>query len=782
MPNDSGRRVASIGQLDTALHLLLGRIRRNENDFAACELALHTLNICRRRCDPVTYANFLLPFVEYERALAHPSAILEYGFEALSFLVTVLGDFERPKTDVPVAGRETARALIHRRLAWFYIVLGEENEALRNLARAGAADPAGEAASMRRELIEHEDSGGGPGMDLPFVMQPPKMPDSAGLGKMARATSGIVLTSEYCFLKTHDPAPGMDGGVFKRDDPFYLQLIAAIRLAERLYNTASGWRSIRHYRRQIHFGFGKRHDDIEASTAVTGGSAGLGLSLLALAALSRLKMANWSIRIRSAVSCTGGIDDEGNILPVEDSGIGAKVRAAFYSPCRYFAVPVSNRARANETLHELKREHPSRGLEIVEFSNIREVIADTRIVETRPVSPFERFVAWASRNPKHMIVATASAAALLMFALLLAPRYADEAVRCELRGSAITFINRFGVEFNTFDLPYRIARGPGGMDSSFAINGADSVKAPWYSHRFFRQDIAPGNGKEILFVAVASNPVPATGPAGTIHIHLFSSKGKELHHWVLWDSLQMNEEGNLKNHTNFELNENELHDFDGDGMPELLILTRNHENSPMAVVVVYLKDGSYRTFRHYGHYYAYMIRDIEGDGTDEIILAAVHGKPLNASVVAIIDPEHMEGTTPVGLDPYFIPSQEDVAVAYIKLPESVMCDLLSPEICERPHAVSVNADSLGGAWFGSAEGPMALKFHFDSSWRCIGIDCTGRYSKAYNEYGRTHDLKPLEEYFEDLRGQVEYWNGSGWTRQVIVRSHDRDSKPSGMNQ
>lgn len=766
-------------QLDTALYHLLGRIKRDGRDFGACELALHILAHCRASCDRTSYQYFLRPFISYEQSFLCDDAISGYEFDVISSLQTLIEELGALAPGGSTPEREAALSAVRRRLAWFHEILGESDEAMHQLKLAGAMDPPGEAATMRDDLAIGQKQSCADRMNLLFVMNPSVSTGALGLGKMAWASAKLRITGEWSAFRKHEPLLSIDGSILERNDPFADQLRKAVRFAEHHFIDVLGKKELQRLPRHYSFALGDRRSDIQTSLAMTGGSAGLGFTLLALANLDGLKMRSPAIRIRSMAACTGTIDDSGNILPVDDAGVELKVRAAFFSPCRSLAVPAGNRQRAEDALRILATEYPSRGLELVTVSNVTDVLRDARIVEWEPVSAAKSIGGLLFRKRKHLITATSCAGALLALALFLPPRYTQEAASCAFRDNRIDFINRFGFLFRSYEIPYAVNIRAARTDSPADPSDVDGAKSQPEPYRLYHEDIAPGGGREILFIGVASNPAKKA-PAGTIHVHLFSTSGNSLLQVALWDTLSMMDDGQRADHVLFELNENCLHDFDQDGFKELFLLTRNHLNSPTAAVVLSLQNGTYRTFKHYGHLYAYSILDMNGDGTEEIILAGVHGHPLNAAVVAVLDPDHMEGATPVGFDPYFIPPCEDVATAYIKLPRSVICGLLPPGECQRPHAVSANPVRANEIWFGSKEGEhgRSLLFYFDSTWTCTRVGCTGTYETTYEIFRADHALKPLAEYLDDLRAEVEYWDGKGWTRQPIVRNFTQDQRIS----
>ena len=716
----------------------------------------------------------LSPFFAFEERLLAEEAIAAYGFDALSILPDLIGDFVKEESNVAGRAFVATLAAVHRRLAWFNIILGEKDEAKRNLELSGAADPEGEAEALRRALARGERESRADSVNLLFVMRPPGAGGALSLGRVESVSANLRIAGEWSFFRKYDPELSIDGRILEQKDPFALQLADAVRFAERHFIDVLGKKTLARLPRHYSFFLPSGGADLSEAPAMTGGSAGLGFALLALALIDCLKTRPSSIRIRAAAAFTGSIGESGEILSVDDAGIEAKVRAAFFSPCRYLALPKGNRPRAEEMLRELEREHPARRLELVSHNSVVDLLSDERFVEHRTVSLAARLGASAFRKRKHLVTAAACAGTILVLALLLPPRYAREIARCEFRDNRLAFFNRFGVEFQSYTIPYHVNVRQNGVAPLADSTATLGRKMPCLPYTIVHEDILPGGGRELLFIGVESDPA-LTDPAGRIHVHLFSSHADSKLHVAIWDALWMLEDDKPSGYVQFELNACRLFDFDKDGSKELLLISRNHLWSPAAAIVISLEDGAYQTFRHNGHFYDYAIMDFNGDGADEIILAGVHNEPLRNSVVVVLDPRRIEGATPIGLNPRFIPPCNDAAMTYIKLPESIICSLLPEGECQQPQGVSVNKISAKEIWIGSQEGGngRALMFYFDSSLSCVEVRCTDTYKAAYEGFRPQHNLKRLEEYLEDLRDEVEYWNGEGWRRRPAIRNIPR---------
>ena len=646
--------------------------------------------------------------------------------------------------------------LAHVSLARRCLTAGDEKEAREQLELAGFYDIPTAIAAMRHEANASSRDPQPGVLTIPVTHQPLNAFQSLLTGRLLEGKLDIELTGEWSLLRKRKAIIAFEGKILESEGSFARQLRAAAAVAEDIFINENGQRELSRLPRQYLYSFAGSEAD--GARAYTGGSAGLGYALLTLDRLDALGFRRRQRRLKGTIAVTGYLGPEGSVLPVDNAGIVTKLKSVFFSASTHFVIPQENLPAAAAALEELAKEFPDRHLELIPVSSVLEAYQEERIFETRRVSAGTVALEKIGRRRKYIVTGASLLAAVIVMLLLIPPMFMRDISRFYVENDVLKFENRFGVVFDTFEPGYHIfkceIKDPG-QPPGLIIHREDAP--PVYAYNGFEEDIIPGGKKEFVFIALEVDPT-ARSPVGRIHVHLLSHSMDELmQQIILSDTLRMMEDDSLVVHTKVNLTWNGLHDFDHDGHKELYIAARNYVMSPSMVCCVSFEDRSVQTFAHYGHFIPLRIHDYNGDGRDELILAGVHGDPLDKGVVCVLDPLHMQGTTPTGLDPSFVDFKEDAALLYIMFPRTVMCDLLEGK-CSRPHAWSINPEGADNIWFGVMEGETGVMFSFNSSWRCTDVKFIDTYVSRYKAFMKYHDLEPCDEYEEDLRWQIRYWD------------------------
>lgn len=716
----------SLKRADSAFEELYARFESGEVGAGTIEAAALLLDHVVSRFHESYYRPHLERTTRLLVEYLDPSRADRLGYDALLALLNVLG---KSRDLFSASTRETINTAAETVLASLAKTRGELGSPAENL----------EAGNLF----------------IPLVHQPLKSLPSLLTGQMVQGALDIEVTGEWSLLRKRKPVIAFDGKILESQGPFARQLRAAAAIADDIFICDNAQRELARLPRHYLYSF--LGSGAETARTYTGGSAGLGFALLTLNRLETLGLRRRQRRLKSRTAITGYLGPEGSVLPVDNAGLTAKLKSVFFSSCTHFVIPDENRAAAEATLAKLHEEFPARRLELVPVSSVEEAYRDDRIFELAHVSAGTVALKKMERKRKYVVAGASLLAAVIVMLLLIPPMFMKEISTFYVRNDVLHFENRFGVVFDTFAPGYHIFKCENkepGLPPGLIQHEKDSP--PIYAYNGFYEDITSDDGKEFLFVALEVDPTEKT-PAGRIHIHLLSKSRKPLLHITLSDTLRMLENDKLDDHIKVNLTWNGFHDFDHDGRKELYIVARNHVLSPTVVHCVSLENGSIQTFAHYGYFNAFRIHDYNGDGSEEIILAGVHGDPLNRGVVAVLDPLDMQGTTPTGLDPSFVDFKDDAALLYIMFPKTVMCDLLGGE-CSRPHAMTINPSGNSATWFGVQEGETGLMYYFDPSWRCNDIQFITTYESRYRAFEKIHDLTPMDAYREELRREVRYWD------------------------
>ncbi|MFQ5500537.1 MAG: hypothetical protein ACE5FH_12800, partial [Candidatus Zixiibacteriota bacterium] len=136
---------------------------------------------------------------------------------------------------------------------------------------------------------------------------------------------------------------------------------------------------------------------------LTGDSLGLAAGLIAFTQLLRTDV-DWHERnLPGAVAFTGGISDDGTVLPVNDATLSLKVERAFFSHVEYMVVPAGNHAAAAEHIRSLQQRYPRRRPELIGAESLERVVNNHNAVSFERVRPcvyIPRFIGKYSRTPR----------------------------------------------------------------------------------------------------------------------------------------------------------------------------------------------------------------------------------------------------------------------------------------------------------------------------------------------------------------------------------------------
>ncbi|NUN09565.1 MAG: hypothetical protein HUU54_10355 [Ignavibacteriaceae bacterium] len=127
----------------------------------------------------------------------------------------------------------------------------------------------------------------------------------------------------------------------------------------------------------------------------------LGESLLAGLAVSiavgmiKMMQNRREYSIRTGIAITGGIDPDGRMLSVDDTGLLKKLEACFFSPIKILVVPEEQYHIAKRHQQAFKESYPEiPELKLVPVNNIKDILLNPELTEIKPI----RYPVWALRK------------------------------------------------------------------------------------------------------------------------------------------------------------------------------------------------------------------------------------------------------------------------------------------------------------------------------------------------------------------------------------------------
>ncbi len=134
------------------------------------------------------------------------------------------------------------------------------------------------------------------------------------------------------------------------------------------------------------------------SACYEGNSLGIALTVGFIEELTKFYNLPYLVHIKENITSTGGIEANGNIIPILGNHIQNKVEIVFYSPIEHFIIPKADDSKAREKLLELKKQYPNRNLNLVPVESITELLDRRSLVDIKKQFPIARAARGIKRN------------------------------------------------------------------------------------------------------------------------------------------------------------------------------------------------------------------------------------------------------------------------------------------------------------------------------------------------------------------------------------------------
>jgi len=212
-------------------------------------------------------------------------------------------------------------------------------------------------------------------------------------------------------------------------------------------------------------------------------------------------------------------------------------------------------------------------------------------------------------------------------------------------------------------------------------------------------------------------------------------------------------------------------DYDHDGKMEVIAEAGHALWYPNAVVKLDAATGSLLgEYWHAGSLERFAHKDIDDDGIEELLFAGENNRFGRAAVV-VLDPRFMTGYAPVPTE--FTPPGLQAAREkyYAILPLSDFLTV-AKHMIGWAYALRLRSDGLIEV---EAEGkgypyPDPLFYYFNSSFNCVKVKPSDTFTTVHKKLEAEGKLtkKLDEQYFEELRRGVQYWDGEKFVNHVTM--------------
>lgn len=261
-------------------------------------------------------------------------------------------------------------------------------------------------------------------------------------------------------------------------------------------------------------------------------------------------------------------------------------------------------------------------------------------------------------------------------------------------------------------------------------------------------------------------------PSSMNEVYCFNSDGSERWVYQFERTITFGEE----TFSDFGLINMIAGDFDKDGDKEIIVNARHQTYYPAVLLKIDARSGKLISeYWHSGHITTIMANDFNNDGIEEIFFWG-ENNGLNLAPLGVLDPRNLSGHAPSTESylPKDIPKGKELY--YIVFPRP---DLAKFSERKRNYVNQVLFQKNGLIQVcvveEISEKPYGVYFFLDSNMNCVkvGDDVTTALHQKLEKEGKL-TKKLDEQYYEDLRKQILYWDGEKFVNYTAM---NRNYKP-----
>ncbi|MCX6132445.1 MAG: FG-GAP-like repeat-containing protein [Ignavibacteriales bacterium] len=503
-----------------------------------------------------------------------------------------------------------------------------------------------------------------------------------------------------------------------------------------------------------HFYSGRiRFDDLTALHE--GSSANLAIAAITYCEILRYSNQRTVFQLSSRAAFTGGINESGEVLPVEPATLVEKIKAAVFSPVDFLVIPRQQLAEAQRLTRDLEKSYPRRNLVLVVLGNLRDVFVDRRLSALLVVGPVRHLGKMVWRRKPFVLALGVVAVLLLVIARLWFGPVDRRPSYTETVGEELLVKNAFGAVLDAVHINRATADAAAQHQTYLSLSALVDVN---------------GDGKPELIWAEAN----AERSAETSFVAC-KIVGTDT---ILWRHEVRNRFSFPKNRDaeagGYGITDLVVDDVDGDRQPDVFFAAQN----PMFCSIVVRLDA--RTgkeidcYLNIGHIIDLLLMDLKNTGKPMLIGCGVNNA-FGRGCMVVLDPSRMSGHSPLQGDYVVDGLPLGREVYYLLAPRSSLAEIYSETV--HNNAQSIEKIRGGGILWtvrdffvhkNRVEG--FVRFHLDTTMHF-------RQAGSNNEWGvfrrkaLSENLLPVvaeDEYLRQLGNNILYWDGGGWQKTAVM--------------
>ena len=479
-----------------------------------------------------------------------------------------------------------------------------------------------------------------------------------------------------------------------------------------------------------------------------GNSLGLVLTLSFIEELLRFYQVRDVIKIKAGIAVTGSMDKNGAAPALPDEIIYLKVKTVFFSSARFLIIPKGCENAAAKKLEILHKEYPERKLKIIEVESVFDLIDRRNLVDLNKIN---LGLYWGKKLNKRKYTFAFILLLFLLSGYLFLKDYDNNPYSLDVSNHHVAVKNKYGnILWQT------------------AINtGYDGPLTKYDKDRIARIiDINKDGKNEVIITSEPYNILRDKKELG--RIACFNFKHRLIWQYVFRDSIATRTE---KFTPYYSL---KILAINNDVPDPVLLAVGQHENFyPSPIIKLLLRNGKKtgKIFWHPGGGSRGFIRDIDGDGKDELVATSI-SNGLERCVLYSIEYNKLQGTAPTTPDYRFLHQPIADFDHYIVLPKSDVNKYFEERYNSPGTPPIITYDSLiyfnlvEESFPGGNNISIGYEFnrHFNLNEIIIGDkfrvirDSLVAQGKIRGPYTET------SEYKKYLRDQIKYWNGSEFVK------------------
>jgi hypothetical protein len=282
------------------------------------------------------------------------------------------------------------------------------------------------------------------------------------------------------------------------------------------------------------------------------------------------------------------------------------------------------------------------------------------------------------------------------------------------------------------------------------------LEGPWFHqpHLIFR-DIDGTGSKEVLFT-IKTNSEKNEG-----RLICFSDKGK-----ILWEhhAGRRMTYGSKEYSADYKISAINVADLDGDGTDEILVIGRHIPYFPTQIVLLDHTGRSLGEYWHSGGIADYAFLDLDADGNKEVILAGLNNE-WRSPCCAVLDLSQFKGASPQTEDYYTCQGVENGFEKYYFLFPRNSLDL-SIDLNNAVTKVDTFENKI--ITFVSKYAPIIYEFDFDM--QLVGIDLTHQFMNDFENLKKAGEIDlSMDQVQQEILSQgIRYFDGESWTKKATT--------------